>query len=132
MRILTWREFDCCVKAISNLYLDVDFSGVYGFPRGGLCLAVATSHALSIPLLDTPQENSLVLDDIYETGFTLNTIKNLDNFTAFVWVSKVEPDWWQAFEIVDSKEWIVFPWENRKSAAEEMVIYRESRALLSD
>ncbi len=119
MRLLNWDEFNLCVKTIADLCVQKDFSGVYGFPRGGLCLAVAISHALRIPLLPRPEPNSLILDDVYETGQTLNKIKEVPGVTAFVWLSKVEAEWWHAVEICEADEWLVFPWENLDFAEQE-------------
>jgi hypothetical protein len=44
-----------------------------------------------------------------------------------VWISKAEPQWWQAVEVVDSSDWIVFPWENPTLAAADEQQYRASR-----
>jgi hypothetical protein len=44
-----------------------------------------------------------------------------------VWISKVEPIWWQAVEVCTDPEWIVFPWEDSARAAEEERRYRASR-----
>ena len=44
-----------------------------------------------------------------------------------VWVSKAEPQWWQAVEVTESNEWIVFPWENAAAAALDEQLYRASR-----
>ncbi len=112
MRKLTWDDFDSALNQIAYVCRDKPISGVYGFPRGGLCLSVAISHLLTIPFLSEPIPNSLVVDDVYETGLTLNKIKRLPGVTAFVWFSKVEPIWWDAVEVCDSSEWLVFPWEN--------------------
>ena len=119
MRLLSWTEFNVCVQTITELYIENEFSGVYGFPRGGLCLAVAISHSLSIPLLNDPKPNSLVVDDVYETGQTLSQVKEIPSVTAFVWLSKVEVDWWNAVEVCDADEWLVFPWEDPDFADQE-------------
>ena len=42
----TWEEFDKSVEYIANQCKFLEFSGIYGVPRGGLCLAVALSHKL--------------------------------------------------------------------------------------
>ena len=60
-----------------------------------------------------------IIDDVYDTGFTLNKIKNLSGITVFVWFSKVEPVWWNAVEVCDPSEWLVFPWENTLLAVKE-------------
>ena len=91
------------------------FTGVYGVPRGGLCLAVALSHKLNIKLIEKPLKYSLIVDDIYETGITLNSFKNIEGAMFFVLISKIEPIWWKTVTLSYKKEWIVFPWENKKN-----------------
>ena len=44
----TWSEFDKSVEYIADKCKILEFSGIYGVPRGGLCLAVALSHKLNI------------------------------------------------------------------------------------
>ena len=47
----TWREFDKSVEQIANKCRFKEVSGIYGVPRGGLCLAVALSHKLKINMI---------------------------------------------------------------------------------
>ena len=61
----TWSEFDKSVEYIANKCKIFKFTGIYGVPRGGLCLAVALSHKLKINLITEPTKNSLIFDDIY-------------------------------------------------------------------
>ena len=128
MRLLGWGEFNSCVNSITNECKGNQFSGVYGFPRGGLCLAVALSHALNIPLLEEIRPGCLVVDDVYETGKTLNKVLEVPNTTTFVWYSKVQPQWWNAIHTSQPNEWLVFPWENRARAEEDMNTYQISRS----
>ena len=127
MNKLTWIEFDDCVYSISEKCKEKGFEGVYGFPRGGLCLAVALSHSLGIPIFDEPKHNSLIVDDIYDTGHTLEKIKHLKGSAAYVWVSKKKPTWWNSYKYIQNKEWIVFPWENINAANNDRDLYFESR-----
>ena len=53
----TWTEFDKSVEQIANKCRFKAFSGIYGVPRGGLCLAVALSHKLKIELISEPIKN---------------------------------------------------------------------------
>ena len=108
----SWSEFDKSVEHIANKCKLLEFSGIYGVPRGGLCLAVALSHKLKIKLISEPIKNSLIVDDIYETGITLNTFKDIEGAMFFVLFSKIKPTWWNTVFITKKSEWIVFPWEN--------------------
>ena len=58
----TWNEFDKSVEEIADKCRSKEFSGIYGVPRGGLCLAVALSHKLKIKLISKPIKNSLIVD----------------------------------------------------------------------
>ena len=75
MRKLSWNDFDASLNQITYACRHKQFSGVYGFPRGGLCLSVAISHLLTIPFLSEPIPSSLIVDDVYETGFIFYKIK---------------------------------------------------------
>ena len=108
----TWSQFDESVEHIANKCHFLEFSGIYGVPRGGLCLAVALSHKLKIKLIPEPIKNSLIVDDVYETGITLNTFKDIEGAMFFVLFSKIKPTWWNTVNLSNKREWIVFPWEN--------------------
>ncbi len=127
MNKLSWKEFDECIISISKQCINKRFKGVYGFPRGGLCLAVALSHSLGLRLLDEPRDDSLIVDDIYDTGYTLERIRHLKGSETHVWVSKTKPTWWKAYKNIKVKEWVVFPWENINSAQNDMTLYYKSR-----
>ncbi len=125
----TWDEFDKSVEHIAKECKFFNFSGIYGVPRGGLCLAVALSHKLKINLISEPKINSLIVDDIYDTGFTLNNFKDIKGAKFFVLFSKVEPKWWNTVNISKKKEWIVFPWESTINHHNDRNEYIQKRGL---
>ena len=125
----TWREFDKSVEYIANKCKLLEFSGIYGVPRGGLCLAVALSHKLKINLISEPIKNSLIVDDVYETGITLNTFKDIEGAMFFVLLSKIKPTWWNTVHISEKNEWIVFPWENKLNLQSDRKDYINKRGL---
>ena len=127
MKKLSWIEFDECIYSIYKQCKNKNFEGVYGCPRGGLCLAVALSHSLDLPLLDYPKINSIIVDDIYETGYTLEKFKNIKGSEAYVWVSKIKPTWWNSYKYSQDKDWIIFPWENIQNAYNDRDLYLKSR-----
>jgi hypoxanthine phosphoribosyltransferase len=128
MRFLSWAEFEAAVDHIAADCAARPFCGVYGLPRGGLVLAVSLSHRLDLPLLAAPRPGCLVVDDVYETGRTLEPFRQLKGAAVVVWISKVEPRWWQAVETTPGPDWLVFPWEDRARAEQEERAYRQSRA----
>ena len=125
----SWEEFDKCVEHIANKCKLLDFSGIYGVPRGGLCLAVALSHKLKINLLSEPIKNSLIVDDVYETGITLNNFKDIEGAMFFVLFSKIKPIWWNTVHISEKSEWIVFPWENAANLQNDRHEYIKKRGI---
>ena len=129
MSYFTWSEFDKSVEHIAKKWNLLEFSGIYGVPRGGLCLAVALSHKLKINLISEPIKNSLIVDDIYETGYTLNTFKNIEGAKFFVIFSKNKPTWWNSVYISKKSEWIVFPWEDSLNSQSDRNDYIKKRGL---
>ena len=127
MKLLNWKDFNSCINDITSACKDKQFSGVYGFPRGGLCLAVALSHSLNIPYLEELRPSCLVVDDVYETGKTLKIVLDYSNITVFVWFSKVQPSWWNAVQILESKDWLLFPWENPQCVEKDKNLFEISR-----
>ena len=125
----TWDEFDKSVGQIAKKCKHSKFSGIYGIPRGGLCLAVALSHKLKINLISEPLKNSLIVDDVYETGITLNALKNVEGAKFFVLFSKIKPTWWNSVHLSEKNEWIVFPWENTLNSQNDHNAYIKKRGL---
>ena len=128
-RYFTWSEFDKSIDYISNKCKFWKISGIYGIPRGGLCIAVALSHKLNIKLIEKPLKNSLIVDDVFETGVTLSNFKNIEGANFFVLVSKRKPIWWNSVNLTDKKEWIIFPWENKNNELIDKNEYCKKRGL---
>ena len=128
-RYFTWNEFDKSVDYIANQCQSWKLSGIYGIPRGGLCLAVALSHKLNIKLIEKPLKYSLIVDDVFETGITLNSFKDIEGANFYVLISKKKPIWWNTVKLSNKKEWIVFPWENKNYELKEEKEYNERRGI---
>ena len=128
-RFFTWTEFDKSVNYIADQCKEKTFSGIYGVPRGGLCLAVALSHKLNIQLFEKPLRNSLIVDDVFETGKTLGKFRNIEGANFFVLISKKEPTWFNTVDFTNNSEWIIFPWENETNMNHEKYEYKIKRDL---
>tara|TARA_R100001163_G_C5059964_1_gene196704 strand:- start:357 stop:761 length:405 start_codon:yes stop_codon:yes gene_type:complete len=118
-----WEDVEGRVSDLCQRLKHESFEVVYGVPRGGLIVAVLISHKLGIPLItdfrDMYGEKFLVVDDIADTGRTLERHKKLEvcKYAKFATLdyhkqSVVVPDYWVS-EKTDS--WIVYPWEQKDS-----------------
>lgn len=127
-RFLTWTQFDAAVLYLAREMSKVPgpISGVYGPPRGGLPLAVALSHALEQPLLMEPAAGMIWVDDIVDSGKTLQLALNAAACCA--WFSRRPRYDVTMAALCKGDEWLVFPWEVDAAAAADQADYQRRRA----
>lgn len=118
----TWQEFDVAVESLyQQIIIDMaDYDSIYGIERGGLILAVCLSHKLRIPLVREIRENTLVVDDINDTGKTLMILSNYINgaISAVATIhlkAQTEFNSDYIYRLVEDDSWIVYPWELQDS-----------------
>jgi len=105
---VNWKEFkkDCCTLA-ERIPLST-FTGLYGIPTGGCFVAQELGSILNLPVVDSPGEHILVVDDIIHSGKTMLKYKEYSIATLFVnEVSPFMPDYY----LNKVREWVNFPWE---------------------
>jgi len=124
--IITYDMYD---HMMDNLVEQIEFSKlytkvkyIYGPPRGGLPMAVHLAHHLDLTLLDRfdfknlpsrEWEKVLLVDDVADTGKTLQAIKN--SFGVYFTIatlhykprSIVKPQ----FYVEETTDWLIYPWE---------------------
>jgi hypoxanthine phosphoribosyltransferase len=132
---MTWEHFEEAMRsAVAELskhpLIPNQPTGVYGIPRGGLIVAVTLSHRLSIPWLAEPQPGCILVDDVIETGHTMQTlINNLHkqhpglHWATWVWITKNLLPRISYHRYVDPKIWVCFPWSDPLKIEEEMKAY---------
>jgi len=119
---VTWQEVEDFISDVIREYKDKKVTGVYGLPRGGLIFAVMLSHRLHIPMLVSPIEGCMIVDDICDSGESLVHYVNnasgneeLDYTIVTMYYKQnklgIVPDFWKDEK---NNEWIVFPWEEQK------------------
>ena len=127
-KYISWKEYDDYINRIDDwiaqqeCYEDLELGAVYGLPRGGLPIAVSLSHRLNLPLLMNyydrkvvTNKNILVVDDIADTGETLEDFDNKHNVICTFHYHKqslVKPDYYCEEK---GDDWIVYPWEITES-----------------
>jgi hypoxanthine phosphoribosyltransferase len=110
MKKVSWEEIEDFVSAVVSIANEKTFCGVYGPARGGLPLAVMISHKANLPLLMSPADGCLIVDDIADTGQTLSKYAGKIFIATMFYHRQCSfiPDFWVHEK---KKDWIVFPWE---------------------
>ena len=110
---LSWDDIsrsvdDLCRKIPMELPL---IDSVHGIARGGLIPAVMISHKLNLPYVGAVGKNTLVVDDIADSGVTLENAPGV--YTAVLHykphTSCFKPNLWA--ELHKGDEWLIYPWE---------------------
>ena len=116
---LTWEEVDNLVDILAQKVLDElpEIGSVMGIARGGLIPAVMLSHKLGLPYTELIDPNTLVVDDICDSGVTIKEAPGV--YTATLHYKKsaiVEPNIYASL-LLNERQWLVYPWENEDSKA---------------
>ena len=79
---VSWWDMQDLIKDLAKkIPFEVPLAdSIYGIPRGGLIPAVILSHRLQMPLVETIGRNTLVIDDMSDSGATLSKMPG--QFTA--------------------------------------------------
>jgi hypoxanthine phosphoribosyltransferase len=120
-KIIKWEDIMHALQTIVNKYsfkiVSNKYIAIYGVPRGGKVVAVVLSHMLNLPILERFEPKIatriLVVDDIVDSGATLNAMKRLYPNTHFLSIyvkeSATTPEYY--YEKIRDEQWMVFPWE---------------------
>tara|TARA_Y100000385_G_scaffold225060_1_gene235417 strand:+ start:1978 stop:2526 length:549 start_codon:yes stop_codon:yes gene_type:complete len=114
---LSWDDIQRLTDILSKkIMLECpQIESVTGLARGGLIPAVIISHKLNLPYVSNVFTNTLVIDDICDSGKTLEEAPGLYHAVLHYkpHTSSFVPTLW-AEEMGD--EWIVYPWERSDAA----------------
>ena len=112
---LSWDDINILVEDLCQTIAasGAEIKSITGIQRGGLIPAVMISHKLHIPYVSRVNKDTLVVDDICDTGETLK--RSIAMFTATLHYKPTAiftPDFYSK-EV--GTEWIVYPWERSDS-----------------
>lgn len=86
------------------------YGSIYPILRGGYYVALKLSRGLDIPLSDTIMKDTLIVDDLIDSGNTISCYPDNDIAVLYVKNNKaMEVDYF-ADEV---EGWITFPWEQK-------------------
>jgi hypoxanthine phosphoribosyltransferase len=119
---LIWSDIEILVEKLASdiQQQEKKYQYIMGLPRGGLIPAVMLSHILDIKLVDDQYINFcsfdkpvLIVDDIMDSGKTLNKIPNSFDKAVLFCKMKIEENnrpTYYGSQISDNI-WLMFPWE---------------------
>ena len=120
---VSWWDINDLVRDLAGkIPFEVPLAdSIYGIPRGGLIPAVMLSHLTGLPLVQTIGENTLVVDDMTDSGVTMSKMPGQWTATLFhkPHTSTFIPNVYSRLH--EGDEWLVFPWE--KSSAPKIQDY---------
>jgi len=106
-RFITWEE----IKEVANKLLSSNIltkeTKVWGIPRGGQYLMPFFTP------VDTPDEAEVILDDLIDSGSTLQQYKNAYPDKKFIAFFK---------KYADDDRWYIFPWEQKSEPIKDNII----------
>lgn len=109
--VLTWAEVEHLAIQLAGRWREKrdDLDGVWGVPRGGVAPAVMVAHHLGLPLVDDPTVDTLVVDDVVDSGATREKWGTFP-FDALV-CKPTSPPWSHQEPPPLVEGWVVLPWE---------------------
>jgi hypoxanthine phosphoribosyltransferase len=121
---ISWNHIDGAIKSIIEQMDIMSFkpSKICGVSRGGLVAGVMLSHyfgasfeAISPNTVVFGDQNTLIVDDIYDTGKTMTQLRRLNPRAQFatLYFSNLHSDdeiEYYGFSY-NGNEWLDFPWE---------------------
>jgi uncharacterized protein len=116
---VSWWDIQDLIKDLAEkIPFEVPLAdSIYGIPRGGLIPAVMLSHQTGLPLVDTIGAHTLVVDDMTDSGVTMDKMPGL--YTAVLYhkphTSSFTPNVWS--KLHEGDEWLIFPWEKFNAPA---------------
>lgn len=116
-RYISWNEIDRLVEVLAGKVLTEipNIDSIHGIPRGGLIPAVLLAHKLDLPWSNVMLPNTLVVDDICDSGKTIRDSVGVHTATLYTKLSAVAQPTISAMTLINESQWIVFPWEKHDS-----------------
>lgn len=95
------------------------YSGLYAVPMGGFPVAAMLSTLLRLPVTLTTNAQTLIVDDLIDSGKTLSRFPSNDKAVLVCKNGRMSEVAHYGSRI---EGWIVFPWETKSGGAEDAVV----------
>lgn len=118
---LTWQDVQWEVQRLADRWADVAISSVYGIPQGGVAPALLIAQALSVSIVDKPHHDTLILDDLIDSGRTMQPYADLGYHVDALYRKPHSPaDIAPQAALVD--DWLSFPWEKENGTPTDGIV----------
>lgn len=107
-RTLSWSDIHDAVEGLADRHRHDPPASVYGVPSGGAPVALLVSRHLDVPIVDTPLPNTLIVDDLVDSGRTASGYTG-HRFDALY--RKPHSPAYYAPDAIEVTDWLAFPWE---------------------
>ena len=107
------------IKDSEELSKQIDknrYKSIYGIPTGGLIPAFVISKKLGLPFVDMPNKNTLVVDDLIDSG---RTLEGFSNDCAVLYRKSYSPE--TNYCLREVKGWIDLPHETLETGIENNI-----------
>ena len=107
--------------ALAQRWRNAGVRAVWGVPRGGIVPAALVARELGVPLVDFPEHDTLVVDDLVDSGNTAQPF--IDNGYMFdALYRKPHTPAHVAPHATEVDGWLEFPWEKNETGPAEAVV----------
>ena len=119
---LNWQDIDNIINELAAKL--VGYKNIYAIPRGGLIPAVILSHRLNIPIVNKVSNDTLIIDDICDSGLTIKEFLVNNKVACLVNLSDIDIIYGMKYK---KNTWIEFPWENPSNTKSDIKKYEDKR-----
>lgn len=112
---ITYEQLQKDAHTLAKMINKDEYTGIYGIPRGGVPIAVLLAMHLGLPLVDEVTADTLIVDDLVDSG---KTIAKYDNDVAVLYVKPHSPVI-AKYHVAIIDGWIEFPYEDTQTDVEE-------------
>lgn len=109
---MTWKEFQNKCLTLFNKIEWGKYDSIFPIVRGGVYPAIELSLDSGVPIVWTPTDSSLIVDEMCDSGETLRPYIERGYDTAVIHYKGrcAEPKYF----VETTSQWIVYPWESNK------------------
>lgn len=113
-----YEDVDHLAEHIRSSGKMIQYTSIYAVPRSGVPVALMLGAKLGLPLADELRNDSLIVDDLIDSGKTLEQFSELNNNIAILY-SKPHSPLKADFPTKVLQGWIEFPYEDSNKDIEE-------------